>query len=380
MIRRFPWSALLSMLAPLGLLLIMGLQNGAFYRDDGVNGTLVWKVDPRWFSDNWLLITIGMVFFVGFGVIRFVRQWRAFLDFERFDEDGYLTFATLKEIQWAKDQTANALVSTIEGRDVALKNLPALALRGRDVGDQLPIYALPNKPERVVWAGEIDAPADHVLPAQATDDSSLAARDAQERYDMQVKQAAAEEWLSDFTAKATDVEAVNDAISRSTDPRGSGIDASSAGAIHTKFVRLTFFDFFVIPFFVVHGGIFLTVGLGSFGGGGAPFFPIAGIFALVGLIEMGFVVFMASRLIRKILRRGQLGSVGVRKTALFLGSKDTLVRVNNRPRRALILEIDGQRYQHGRFSPGKIAHLREGGSVEILQNPNDPKVIFLPDL
>ena len=186
---------------------------------------------------------------------------------------GILTFATLKEIGWAKDQTANALVSTIEGRDVALKNLPALALRGRDVGDQLPIYALPNKPERVVWAGEIDAPADHVLPAQATDDSSLAARDAQERYDMQVKQAAAEEWLSDFTAKATDAEAVNDAISRSTDPRGSGIDASSAGAIHTKFVRLTFFDFFVIPFFVVHGGIFLTVGLGSFGGGGAPFFP-----------------------------------------------------------------------------------------------------------
>lgn len=377
--RRFPWLSLIAMILPVVAILFLGLQTGAFYRDFGPNDALIWRTNPEWFSDNFIIIAAVTVVFIVPGLLGFLRKWRAHRDFERFDEDGYLTYATLRAIRWGARGKATVGLTTIQGDELELKNLPESALRGRSEGDQLPIYALPNEPKRVVWAGEIDPPNQHTLAPRHDDDSGLAWSDAQTRQDMQVKKDAAEKWISDLVTRAIPNEVVEDALSRSSSGEGAAFDPPAGGAIHTKFVRLSFFDFFIIPFMLVHGSVFLVTGLSL---GTRPDTPAAmgGIFALVGLVEMAVLGGMIVRVLRKLGRRNKLNVNGIQKSAIYLGSTGTNVRVNGVPRRAMILEIDGKRYQHGNFGPRRIAHLREGQSLEILQDRDDPRVIFVQSL
>lgn len=377
--RRFPWLSLIAMILPVVAILFLGLQTGAFYRDFGPNDALIWRTNPQWFSDNFIVIAVVTIVFIVPGLLGFLRKWRAHRDFERFDEDGYLTYATLRDIRWGARGKATVGLTTIQGDALELKNLPESALRGRSEGDQLPIYAMPNEPNRVVWAGEIDPPNQHTLAPRHDDGGGLAWSDAQTRQDMQAKKDAAEKWISDLVTRAIPNEVVEDALSRSSSREGAAFDAPAGGAIHTKFVRLSFFDFFIIPFMLVHGSVFLVTGLSL---GTRPDTPVAmgGIFALVGLVEMAVLGVMIFRVVRKLGRRNKLTVNGIQKSAIYLGSTGTNVRVNGVPRRAMILEIDGERYQHGNFGPRRIAHLREGQSLEILQDRDDPRVVFVQSL
>ena len=379
MLRRFPWSSLSSMILPIALVLILGLQTGAFYREIGASGRLVWHVNPQWFSDHFILIAFVTVGFVGPGLFGLVRKWWAHRDFDRFDEEGYLTYATVRDIRWTSSGKATVGITTIEGYELDLKNLPEIALRGRTEGDQLPIYVLPDAPKRAVWAGEIDPPEQHTLVPDYYDDNGLAWRDAQARHDMQLKKGAAEKWITDFVNRTIPDEVVEDALSRSRAREVDQSDTLPGQALHTKFVRLSFFDFFIIPFLLVHGGAFLSVGLGVSFSTDAPFL-FGSIFAIVGLVEMGVLGFMIVRVLRKLMRRARLTANGVQKSALYLGSTGSNIRVNGVQRRALVLEIDGTRYQHGSFSPRKISHLQQGQSLEILQDRADPKVVFVQSL
>lgn len=377
--RRFPWLSLIAMILPVVAILFLGLQTGAFYRDFGPNDALIWRTNPEWFSDNFIVIAVVTVVCIVPGLLGFLRKWRAHRDFERFDEDGYLTYATLRDIRWGARGKATVGLTTIQGDELELKDLPESALRGRSEGDQLPIYALPNEPNRVVWAGDIDPPNQHTLAPRHDDESGLAWRDAQTRQDMQAKKHAAEKWIRDLVTRGIPNEVVEDALSRSKSGEGATSDAPAGGAIHTKFVRLSFFDFFIIPFMLVHGSVFLVTGLSL---GTRPDTPAAlgGIFALVGLVEMAVLGVMTVRVVRKLGRHNKLTVNGIQKSAIYLGSTGTNVRVNGVPRRAMILEIDGERYQHGNFGPRRIAHLREGQSLEILQDRDDPRVVFVQSL
>lgn len=377
--RRFPWFSLFSMIIPMGAVLILGLQTGAFYRERGASGDLVWHLNPQWFSDNFIVIAIATAVFVVPGLLGLVRKWQADRTYDRFDEDGYLTYATLRSIRWGSSGKATAGIKTVEGHELDLKNLPEIALQGRTEGDQLPIYVLPNAPKMAVWAGEIDPPEQHMLAPHHGHEGGLAWRDAQARRDMQVKKDAAEKWITDFISRTVSDEVVEDALARSKVKEAGQLDIPPGQALHTKFVRLSFFDFFIIPFLLVHGGVFLSVGLGVSLSSDAPF-AFGGVFVLVGLVEMGVLGFMIVRVLRKFARRARLTANGVQKSALYLGSTGSNVRVNGVQRRALILEIDGTRYQHGSFSPGKITHLQQGQSIEILQDHVDPKVIFVKSL
>ena len=71
---------------------------------------------------------------------------------------------------------------------------------------------------------------------------------------------------------------------------------------------------------------------------------------------------------------------GVEKEAFYVGSVGTKVRINRVKQRALILEIDNQRYRHGIFSPRKTATLSAGQRLRVLQDPTDPRLIYLPTL
>jgi len=379
MLRRFPWSSLFSMIVPIAVVLIWGLQTGAFYREFDASGGLVWHVNPQWFSDHFIPIAFVTVVFAGPGLLGLVRKWKAHRDFERFDEDGYLTYATVRNIRWASSGKATVGITTIEGHELDLKNLPETAVRGRTEGDQLPIYVLPDAPKKAVWAGEIDPPEQHTLAPRYGDEDGLAWRDAQARYGVQLKKDAAEKWITDFINRTIPDEAVEDALTRSKIKEASQLNILPGQALHTKFVRLSFFDFFIIPFLLVHGGVFLSVGLGVSFSTDAPF-VFGSIFAIVGLVEMGVLGFMIVRVLRKLMRRARLTANGVQKSALYLGSTGSNIRVNGVQRRALILEIDGTRYQHGSFSPHKISHLQQGQSLEILQDRVDPKVVFVQSL
>ena len=376
--RRFPWFALVMMIIPAALMIINAVNAGAFQQVLGPNERVIWRFNPDWFFNNIIYLGILTLVFLFFGLRGFLRKMRELREFERFEDDGFLTYAKIVEMRSgsAVDRLPKSTVTVAltGGPDVKLKNLPYQAIVGRDMGDEMPVYALAGQPDQLVWAGWIDSPEEHSLESSSDVTQSGAARDVAE----QASYGFAENFLNKVADRVADNEAVRDAIARSSTDGNLGF-STGLGAIHTKPARVGFFDIFIIGFLLIHGGIFFTVGSVFTFSGEMPWF-FGGIFVLVGLVEFCIIAFVIFNIIKKISRRSRLAAFGESKRAIYQGSKPTNFKVNGVSRRAMILEIDGQTYQHGNFAPEKLSQYREGSEFDIQRDPNDHRSLFIPKL
>jgi|GEM_PF-1693506 len=379
----FPWLPLLFLIAPLVAVVIVGFQTGAFFRDYAAGDRLIWQVHGGWFVDNLAFIAIMVLGSAFFGLRGLWRHWRQGQTDERFEEEGYLTYADLHSITANSSRGIDAVVSLPGGPHVTLKGLPDEALQGREIGDQLPVYTLPDNSaggvsKALAWAGYIDSPEEHTLPLHAMTPDDPAAPTEQQR-------TSAAAWMTDIIRHSVRNKAVEETFSHPKEDGSATVKPSdsafvtSKGAIHTKFARVSFLDVFLMVFLPVHGGVFFNIGLVRGFQSDTPLM-VGGLFSLIGVVELGILALLVFRIVRKIRRRAHLKKAGVEKEAFYVGSVGTKVRINRVKQRALILEIDNQRYRHGIFSPRKTATLSSGQRLRVLQDPTDPRLIYLPTL